>query len=257
MDGQGFYITLPSNSSIDVYPANKIWNYKTKLAKPIILNEPYEVGLIELQYPRNWHSFSMDDGWVSFTDHKDGRSVNYNLPTGHYDSITKIIKELNSIIAGDPITKRVTAMYNAIKNKIFFMGAEGMTVIFRGRLALILGFDPNESFEILQNQGVQYAPHYADLYGGRYEIYVYTNIVDYQLVGDSYVPLLRRINIADETRRIPNVCYDKPHYTPLANAVLDDIEISLKTDQNQYVPFTFGKVNVKLHFRPVRHNVRI
>lgn len=31
------------------YPTNKIWYYRTKLAKPIMLNKPYKVGVIELR----------------------------------------------------------------------------------------------------------------------------------------------------------------------------------------------------------------
>lgn len=55
MDKNGFYVTLPSNASMQIYPNNKIWGYRTKLAKPIVLNEP--VGVIELQYPWVWENF--------------------------------------------------------------------------------------------------------------------------------------------------------------------------------------------------------
>lgn len=36
-----------------------------------------------------------------------------------------------------------------------------------------------------------YAPHQCDINGGFYTMYVYTDIIQYQTVGDSYVPLLR------------------------------------------------------------------
>ncbi len=60
------------------------------------------------------------------------------------------------------------------------------------------------------------------------------------------------VNIADESKRIPTLTFDKPHYTQLSKSHIDDIEISLKNDQNEHIPFTYGKVIVKLHFRPVK-----
>lgn len=44
----GFFAMLPSNDSKSVYPNNKIWHFRMKLAKPIILRQPYEVGVIKL-----------------------------------------------------------------------------------------------------------------------------------------------------------------------------------------------------------------
>lgn len=108
MDGQGFYVTLPSNASFDVYPSNKIWNYRTKLAKPIILKEPHEVALIEIQYPRNWHSFTTNDGWISIKNNKMGKMdvpLHLMLAPGIYDSIPRIIKEINILLMEYDITK--------------------------------------------------------------------------------------------------------------------------------------------------------
>ncbi len=39
------------------------------------------------------------------------------------------------------------------------------------------------------------APHQADINAGFYTMYVYTDIIEYQSVGDSYVPLLRCVHI--------------------------------------------------------------
>lgn len=253
--GQDFYITLPSNASADVYPANKIWNYRIKLAKPIILKQPYQVGVIELQYPKSWISFPEEDSVIMFSVHKAGAKpwVKLKMPVGHYDTIPRVIKEINNLFVKQ--TKTVSMLYNAVTNRVFFMGDENGSVVFRGRLAHILGFVPNQEYAITpSNHPIQYAPHPADIYGGCYNMFVYTDIVDYQRVGDTYVPLLRSINITDDARRIPTLVYDKPHYTSVSKAVIDDIEISIKNDQNHYIPFTYGKVFIKLHFRPVRDN---
>lgn len=249
----GFYVTLPSNASAHVYPNNKIWHFRTKLARPIVLNEPYEVGLIEIQYPRVWASFPDTDATVFINDSKSGNVVTFTLSVGFYDSVTRILKEFNNRCMLSPVTSSINLQYNNITNRIHITGAGGTSLAFKGRLALILGFNPGEVFTIPRESVYKKqvtAPHPADIYGGSYNIFIYSDIVDYQLVGDSHVPLLRCINVADESRVMPTLTYDKPHYTSLSKSVIDDIEISLKNDQNQYIPFVYGKVVAKLHFRP-------
>jgi hypothetical protein len=49
-----FYVTLPSNSSRDVYPDNTLTKFRTKLKNPIRLEGLYEVALVELMYPVTW-----------------------------------------------------------------------------------------------------------------------------------------------------------------------------------------------------------
>lgn len=45
-----FYIALPSNASLYIQITRDGY-IGLNLAKPLILNEPYEVGVIEIQYP--------------------------------------------------------------------------------------------------------------------------------------------------------------------------------------------------------------
>ena len=251
----GFYVTLPSNASLHVYPNNKIWSFRTKLAKPIVLDEPYEVGLIEFQYPRVWTSFPASDADVTIFDSKTQQTLTIQLSVGFYDSVPRIVKEFNSKCLLHQATSRISMQYNNITNFIYFSGAEGSILTFKGRLAEILGFKPGVPFALppsLNFRKHYVAPYPADIYGGIHNIFVYSDIVDYQLVGDSHVPLLRCINITPDVGRMPTLMYDKPNYTSLSKSAFDDIEISLKNDQNQYMPFMYGKVIVKLHFRPVK-----
>ncbi len=61
MSEDGFYVTLPCNASMDVYPDNRISNYKTRLAKSMNLKGQWEVGLIEIYYPNSWFTFNAED----------------------------------------------------------------------------------------------------------------------------------------------------------------------------------------------------
>lgn len=53
----GFYVALPCNASLSVYPDNTISNYRTCLANPIHLRGRWEVGIVEFVYPRTWYTF--------------------------------------------------------------------------------------------------------------------------------------------------------------------------------------------------------
>ena len=96
MEKNRFHVTLSSNASLQIYPNNKIWRYRTKLAKPIVLNEPYEVRIIELQYPRVWVNFPASDSDVVIFDYKSKETITITLSVGFYDSIPKVVKEFYS-----------------------------------------------------------------------------------------------------------------------------------------------------------------
>lgn len=250
----GFYITVASNASMQVYPNNKIWHFRTKLAKPIVLNGSYEVGILEVQYPRNWQSFSSDEARVTIIG-PNGKKHTIDLTLGFYDTIYKLLKEINHHLGNNETLSHINLQYNNIANKIHVFGARGYSFIFRGQLAEMLGFVPGIPFEVDSTNSKQKpAPHPADIFGGCYNIFIYSDIVDYQMVGDSHTPLLRCINICNDTHTMPTLSYDKPHYSPLCKSVLDDIEIALKNDRDQYIPFLYGKVIIKLHFKLVKNH---
>ena len=47
-----FYITLPSDSSGYYFPANKIVDFRTMLSRAFELEHKWEVGLVEISYPK-------------------------------------------------------------------------------------------------------------------------------------------------------------------------------------------------------------
>ena len=60
-----FYITLPSNASLDKFPKNTQSSFTTELQNAIVLNQSYEVALTEL----NYHSkISIDLGQLIIDD---------------------------------------------------------------------------------------------------------------------------------------------------------------------------------------------
>ena len=51
-----FYVTLPSNSSMQYFPDNKTSNFVTKLPRVLWLDGEWEGGLAEIYYPHTWYN---------------------------------------------------------------------------------------------------------------------------------------------------------------------------------------------------------
>ena len=51
-----FYVTFPSNSSMQYFPDNKTSDFVTKLSRTLQLDGEWEVGLAEIDYPHTWYN---------------------------------------------------------------------------------------------------------------------------------------------------------------------------------------------------------
>nr|DAC81253.1 TPA_asm: penton [Astyanax tetra cavefish adintovirus] len=254
MEESGFFVTLPSNSSNDIYPNNKISCYTTKFAKPIELTGDWEVALTEVQYPHTWYSLK---DWESlfFIRLKDGTNKEFytcQMYHGYYGNIEHVVYEMNRVLKSLAIDLKI--IYNALTNKIRMQTDKPYTLeTTPGNLSRILGMDQNKPLTLDDPE----APYPADIHGGFYTMYVYTDIIHYQRVGDSFVPLLRCVHIRGKNNEIVTITYDKPHYVPVSKSLISDIVVEVKSDQDNHISFLYGKFVAKLHFRPAKHSFRV
>lgn len=81
--------------------------------------------------------------------------------------------------------------------------------------------------------------------------YVYTNIVETTLVGDSVVPLLRVVPLRRSNSNYNHIFQSFQHiqYQPVITSQTDIIEINIRRDNGLLVPFNNGKVIITLHFK--------
>ena len=98
----------------------------------------------------------------------------------------------------------------------------------------------------------------ADLCAGKHLIFIYTNKIEYQYVGDTMAPLLR---VIDSKQRLKNgsVCELEPthrivftnlDYKKLLTNTIQSISIELRTETGQLVHFSgTGKVILTLQFK--------
>ena len=83
-------------------------------------------------------------------------------------------------------------------------------------------------------------------------LFVYCDIIDYQFVGNAYVPLLRNVVVENSFPKTAIVHYDNPHYVNINKSEINTIHVEIRDDTGQNIKFDKGKVIIKLHFRPKR-----
>ena len=80
-------------------------------------------------------------------------------------------------------------------------------------------------------------------------LFVYCDILEHVIVGDTKAPLLCSISVSGKHGDIVREIYDKPMYVPIQKKHFESIEIDIRTDFGEPVPFVNGKSLMTLHFR--------
>ena len=84
---------------------------------------------------------------------------------------------------------------------------------------------------------------------GNGALYVYSNVIQTKLVGDSSEPLLSVVPLRGVFWEMAFKEYSAPVYTPLAKHVFSTIEMYITDSAGRPVPLSSGKVTVLLHFK--------
>ncbi|GBM92355.1 hypothetical protein AVEN_9196-1 [Araneus ventricosus] len=114
----------------------------------------------------------------------------------------------------------------------------------------MLGFDPTEIFSNHPNvETVVESPLVADPCAHYRVLFLYTEIIESQTVGDVFTPLLRIVNVTGSDGEMVYVRYDRPYYIPLSRKLIDTIEVVIRTHLGELTPFERGRSYVKLHLR--------
>jgi hypothetical protein len=243
MDG-GFYLTAPSNASFRTYPDNTQSTFKIQTAKTIDLGR-YEVALSEIQYPKSWLSITDCDLVVR---RSNADTLSTRIPDGRYLGIEQLVDTVQKYVTNLKLGNSLVVSWDPIRMKTsIIIRASGMSLVVTPRLGRILGF---EKFDF--TSGVTTGIHHSDIDEGMSAIYVYSNIVQNQLVGDSLVPLLRVVPIRGSRGELyRSEEFLHPHYLPTVKETTSELQFHLRRDDGTPISFKTGKVVLTLHFRKV------
>lgn len=258
-----FYMTLPSNSSPDLYADNMTSSFKVQLAQRMELRGDWCVALMEVQYPNTLPPVLEHESWIkvyqSDACEADGKKLlaTYTIPTGTYPFGHDFVETLRRVLTplGDIPADRGgrTSIVEEKPDKRLtihpFPGFEDGTFEFSKILALQLGLPGPGPFRCAE--GVK-ATRPPDLkYGTPPQLFIYTNIIQDQIVGHTRAPLLRTVPTSSDAKygSITTHLCDLPHYYPLSSRSFTTIEVDIRTHTGQLMPFDSGTLTLVCHFK--------
>ena len=75
------------------------------------------------------------------------------------------------------------------------------------------------------------------------------DVAEAKRVGDTKAPLLRIVDASGVIGENIHRNYNPPRYLPICKSNFDSIEMDIRTDEGEPVPFESGWLSVTLHFR--------
>ena len=266
-NGIGFYITLPSNSSKDLFPENNPSEYVNKLSRWIDLNGEWEVGLHSVAYTQ-WNTFKhlniLNEAILCKypTLDKEAKPITKELkivPTKtYYTTIDEYVTDINESVKR--ILKKEKLLPTGIKfsilNEKVTITSSHFTIYLRKEQAVVLGFmkfdDPEEVKKI--TIGTTTGSYNANLHR-KTNIHLYCDIVQPQIVGDTVLPLIGIIPTAEKTSGMHETIHEVEniHYIPIQTKSFQKIKVLLRSSTYEPIPFEYGRATITLHFKPVNY----
>ena len=247
-----FYVTLPSNSSMNIFPDNTLTKFTTKLKSPLHLQGGYEVALTEIMFSINWTYRKDASIFVRelVKEGTKGRIESFEVKFYSYENVGELFMTINDYMK----RKNVPLIFNF--NKTTYIASYTLNtpwaVEFTDGFHRELGFRV-KVFQAQPTNTLQIATEkiYENL-NPINSLYVYTDIIDYQFVGDEVAPLLRVVAVENKPSfgEIVNKTYIAPHYLPVSRYFIETIRLDIRDDTGSRIHFGIGKIVIKLHFRP-------
>ena len=240
-----FYITLPSNSSMKTYPDNTLTHYFVKLDRPLRLEGKWLVGLVEMHYPNSWDNVT--DGRIVVTKKASATANVAFIKTGRYRTVEEILHAIHfQLSTFQNLGKSIRLSWDKVQNLCSVsVSVDDLEIKLSKNISNILGLENR-----FHGTGVTEGVRQCDISEGFSALYVYSNIVEPQIVGDIQAPLLRIVPIQERSKETNHVeSFDHVQYLPLINSGTETIETFIRRDDGSSVPFQSGKVIVTLHLK--------
>lgn len=251
-----FYITLISNSSLDLYPENKPNSFKIQLPRKVSIPENTVVALAEIQYQYNFFNVNVENNSFSFCY---GEDIGYGvIEPGFYKSVTEIVQAVleqtkdcfGEWLKYDNLANKVKIIKNGNSEKseiIDNLSQSNLTFVFHGVLALQLGFVPGEN--VFKNNHSTNVGSFH--FGIPDQMFVYCDIIEPQIVGYESTQIIKIVNTTHSEVNFGTPChrdFHRLHYVPVMKNEFDTIEVNIRDITGKLFPFRHGIVTVKLHF---------
>lgn len=270
-----FYMTLLSDSSMAHFPSNTQSSFRIKLPKAIDINKgEWEMAVVELILPSQVYNVSKDESQFQFVSkHKgliqrlmelhppkckmEGDSIAYPLciAPGVYNSPEHLVGAINDAIQqkiGETLKvlhchfdMRYSTMAKRVK---FAKNSDQFEFRLRFHPGMLAKLGASVQNDISTNDDLAFT-HDIDLYAGINHMFVYSDLVDFTLLGDVQAPILRVVPFQESHQIHVHKEFLNLHYVPVSKPYFDEIDIHIRGDTGELIQFSGGKSMIKLHFK--------
>ena len=259
-----FKIELVSNASGELFADNTLSSFKNFLPEQVNLEGQWEVAISEISYPSMYQNIT--EGYFKFFDEKLSKSTStYNLEPGLYISITDIVEAMNTFIQekNNHNETCITVKVSRWSQKVEIILANDTSGLAFCSTDLGHIFDNNvgNQFGVLMKGKGPHEPQIAYDIVRIHSLMIYSDLVEYIIVGDTKAPLLRcfpfisKLKGADiiTTGQYMNYqTFSNLQFRPLLKNFFHSIHIDLRDTSGEKIPFvSVGITRLVLMFRKV------
>ena len=190
-----FTIELVSNPSSQLFPNNTLSSFTNSLPEQVNLDGQWEVAISEIHYPSKYQNVTQ--GKLMFYDEKLSKTTDaYYLEPGLYSSITDIVEAIIKTLIQERNNHRDTCITIKVRRvtqkvKVYLVKEESSLAIFSTDLGHIFGGDVRNDLGILMSGRGPHQPTFTYYIVRIHSLMIHTDIVEYNIVGDTKAPLLR------------------------------------------------------------------
>ena len=183
-------VELVSNASMEIYPDNTLSSFSNFLPKQFTVDDAWEVALVEISYPAVYHKIT--EGQFRYKiDSSDNRLDVMEIPPGLYHSLDEILRAMQAVANEKYTNKNVDFKWSVNKRDqkvdIILPNEQAKLNIISLDLAQILGFPMSV---LLMGVGPHKSHFPVDILR-LHSVMIYTDIIEYGIIGDTTAPLLR------------------------------------------------------------------
>jgi hypothetical protein len=221
------------------HPNNTVATFITELPEAIDLSGDWEVALTEITYPRPL--INIEAGYaIDITQEEYGDYI--ELPRGFYASLSDVVDKLNALCPDE--SYRLKCNSDDDRKVTLYVPAD-TTLQLSSPMMSLLGFTQSEFTGVKRYDSNQA----SDLKLNFQHMYVYCDLVEHVIVGDSKVPLLRTVLNEKGESDVVHRSFTNLIYVPLQKKHFGTVEIYIRVDTGEPMPFAGGKSILILHFR--------
>ena len=190
---ESFTIKLVSNEFPQIFPDNTLSSFTNFLPEQLNLEGQWEVAISEISNPSMYHNVT--EGKIVFSDKKLSKLFEFHyLEPGLYPSITDIVEVMNTLIqerhnhSDNCITVKGSRRTQTLG---IYLAIEGSGLAFFSTdLGHFFGSNVGIEFGVILRRKGPHKPEFAYGIVRMHSLMTYTDLIEYNIVGDTKAPLL-------------------------------------------------------------------